>query len=347
MAKIWDDDESVSEYEMIAEDAQKAEELAEEYASKPQIIEADEEQLEEFAEESAFELTSNESNVIYNARLRLEQAKLYELLINHNLFEGVEASEQAIKNVQNELKFYVVKRLEILLGIREPVVRIETAQAEPQFNDIEADFLKQLAYKGTFGQSQESSGPVKIAPKTMTLKPVTPAQKLKAMTTPKKVEVKQEVHAPQKVAPPPLPQLVKRPVAPPVQQRTATPQQAPPAKKPTSAAKPKVRPSGMGRDLSKDEIEALARAELAKPASKPFHELNAKEKAKKIAEVNARNPRKSAPGAQPMPSADQIKMKYLTQQESKAYSKDQTSQFNSILAASLAAKKNTGDYDGE
>ena len=345
MAKIWDDDESVSEYEMIAEDAQKAEQLAEEYASKPQIIQADDEQLEEIAEESAFEMTKAESNTIYNVRIRLEQAKLYELLINHNLFEGVEASEQAIKNVQNELKFYVVKRLEILLGIREPVVRIETAQSQPQFNEVEEDFLKQLAYKGTFGQSAEAETPVQIVPKTMALKPVTPAQKLKSMTTPKKVEVK-EAPVPQKTAPAPQPQSVKRPVAQ-VPQKTAVPQQAAPAKKPVASNKPKVRPSGMGRDLSKDEIEALARAELAKPAGKPFHELNAKEKAKKIAEVNARNPRKSAPGAQPMPSADQIKMKYMTQQESKAYSKDQTSQFNSILAASLAAKKNTGDYNGE
>ncbi|HXF28340.1 MAG TPA: hypothetical protein VN457_00695, partial [Chlamydiales bacterium] len=124
--KLWEDDDTVSDYDLIAEDAQKAEELAEEYAAKPSVVEADEEQLEEIAEESAFELNHNESNVIYNARLRLEQAKLYELLINHNLFEGVDASEQAIKNVQNELKFYIVKRLEILLGIREPVIRIES-----------------------------------------------------------------------------------------------------------------------------------------------------------------------------------------------------------------------------
>jgi hypothetical protein len=345
MAKIWDDEETVSEYDLIAEDAQKAEELAEEYASKPSVVEADEEQLEEIAEESAFELNHNESNVIYNARLRLEQAKLYELLINHNLFEGVDASPEAIKNVQNELKFYIVKRLEILLGIREPVVRVESAVAELPFNDIEIDFLKQLAYKGTFGKSEEGE-PVKLAPKAQAIKPVTPAQKLKAMTV-KRVE-KQEPVAPP--APPPekpkAPEAKKQASPQPAPTKTVAPQQkAPAARKP--GPKPKVRESGMGRELTRAEAEEIAKADIKTSSGKPFHEMTAKEKAAKIREVNDRHKRPQATGAVPMPTPDQLKMKYLTQQESQSYSKNQTNQFNTILASALAAKKNRGDDDGE
>ena len=77
--------------------------------------------------------------------------------------------------------------------------------------------------------------------------------------------------------------------------------------------------------------------------------MNAKEKASKIKEVNDRNKRPQSVGAMPMPSPDQLKMKYLMQQESSGHSKNQTSQFNNILASALAAKKNNmmGEDDGE
>lgn len=351
--KIWDDEE-VSEYDLIAEDAQQAEELAEEYAAQPSVVEADEDELEEISDESAFELTHTESNVIYNARLRLEQAKLYELLINHNLFEGVDASEQAIKNVQNELKFYIVKRLEILLGIREQVVRVEHATAaDPQFNDVEVDFLKQLAYKGTFGKSEQAE-PVKIAPKAATLKPIaTPIQKLKAMSTPKKAEPKEVVSAPT-----PKPPEVKKQAAPVPQPPTKKPvaqaaapakQPAPVAKKPAAPAKKELKSGIAARNLTEAEVIEIAKADLKTASGKPFHEMTAKEKAAKIKEVNERNKRPSTvPGALPMPSADQLQMKYAMQQENMGGSRDQTKQFNTILASALAAKKTRGDYgDGE
>jgi len=352
MAKqIWDDEE-VSEYDLIAEDAQQAEELAEEYAAQPSVVEADEDELEEISDESAFELTQTESNVIYNARLRLEQAKLYELLINHNLFEGVDASEQAIKNVQNELKFYIVKRLEILLGIREQVVRVENAAAavEPQFNDVEVDFLKQLAYKGTFGKSEQAE-PVKIAPKAVSIKPVsTPQQKLKAMTAKKVVETPKEAPlapAPKppevkKAAPAPQAPPAKRPVAPVAPAAKPAPQ--PPAKK---AAPKKELKSGIApRNLTEAEAIEIAKADLKTASGKPFHEMTAKEKAAKIKEVNERNKRPAqVKGAMPMPTENQLFMKYTAQQENLGNSKDTNKQFNTMLASALAAKKTRGDYD--
>lgn len=341
--KLWEDDDSVSEYDLIAEDAQNAEELAEEYAAAPSTVEADSEVLEEIAEESTFELNHTESNTIYNARLRLEQAKLYEMLINHNLFEEVnDVSPEAIKNVQNELKFYIVKRLEILLGLRDPVVRTQAVSSvELPFNDVEIDFLKQLAYKGTFGKS-ESGETVRVVPKTQAIKPISsPASKLKAMTV-KKVEKKE-------VTPPPAPAAKQEPKKQVATQRPPPPpppQKAPAARKP--AEKPKVRESGMGRNLTTEEAIAIAKEDLKTASGKPFHEMTAKEKAVKIREVNERNKRPTVvANAVPMPTPDQLKMKYMTQQESGSHSKNQTNQFNTILASALAAKKNRGDDDGE
>lgn len=335
------DEDSVSEFDMIAEDAENAEQLAEEYSAAPAVQEASAEQLEEIAEESVFELNDNESNVIYNARLRLEQAKLYEMLINHNLFEGVDASPEAIESVQNELKFYIIKRLEILLGLREPTaVKSTVVAAESPFNEVEIDFLKQLAYKGTFGATKEVEPPKTV--KAVKPNPVTsPAQKLKSFVAPK--PVKQEV---KKTAPPPSPppstptkKVVTQPAKTPAK---TVPQKAAPKK---AIEKPKVAESGMGRPLTEAEAIEIAKADLKTASSKPFHLMNAKEKAAKIAEVNARNRRPVAVNAVPMPDANQLEMKYMMQQQSGSNSKNSITQFNTILASALAAKKNRGELD--
>lgn len=339
MANIWDD-ESVSEYELIAEDAKEAEEMAEAHASVPPITEASDEVLEEIAEESAFKLNKKESNVIFNARLRLEQAKLYEMLINHNLFDGVDASPDAINNVQNELKAYIVKRLEILLGLREPVVRVETAVAELPFNDIEIDFLKQLAYKGTNGASENGVPVTPKIEKQQVVKSLAPAKaqepaRLKSLAVPKK----KAEPAPQPEAPKRQVQETKAPA--PTRQPVKTQQAQKPVKK---AAEPKIRPSGMGRDLSPQEIELLARQDLQSTPKKPFHEMTAKEKAERIKEVNEKHKRPSVPGrAAPMPSANELEMKYMNQQQNRSLSRNQTDQFNTILANALAVQKNRGE----
>ena len=336
MAKIWEDD-TVSEYDLISEEAQKAEELAEEYASMPTVVEAEESDLDEISEESAFELTHSESNVIYNARLRLEQAKLYEMLINHDLFEGVDASPEAIKNVQNELKFYIVKRLEILLGIREPVVRVAAAAVDLPFNDVEIDFLKQLAYKGTFGKSSEERVERPPAPRQV----LRQVQKPNSLVKPKPAPAEKAKEQPRMQAP-----VAKRPEPPPAPKKTPTPppQRQAPVKKAANTAV--VGSSGMGRNLTPDEAMAIAKEDLKTVSKKPFHQMTAKEKAAKILEVNEKYARPAAKNAIPMPSPGELEMKYMTQQQNRGYSNNQADQFNVMLATALAAQKNNrGDIN--
>ena len=342
MANIWDE-EAVSEYELIAEDAEKAEELAEAYNSTPVVNEATDEILEEIAEQSSFSLNKKESNVIYNARLRLEQAKLYEMLINHNLFDGVDASLEAIDNVQNELKVYIVKRLEILLGLREPVVRVETTVAQLPFNNIEIDFLKQLAYKGTLGASENGIPVTPKIEKKQIVKPLVASKqstpvKLKSLAIPKKkAGVQKEVFEVQihETKTPPKQQVKMQPT------QKATGKQTPPSAK--------IRASGMGRELSEQEAIALAKLELTNnPQTKPFHEMTAKEKANRIREVNEKHKRPATTNKMvAMPSTNELEMKYLTQQQNRSFSRNQTDQFNTILANALAVQKNKGEEDNE
>lgn len=338
---MWDN-ETVSEYELISEDAEKAEQAAAEYSAQTVVAEASEDVLEEIIEESAFELDKKESNIVYNARLRLEQAKLYEMLINHNLFEGVDASPEAISNVQNELKFYIVKRLEILLGLREPVVRTEVAVATLPFNDIEIDFLKQLAYKGTLGASITGKAVSPEIEKKQVVKPLT------SMIQPNKPKALKPLKKTVHMAPEEQQVVADKKV---VKTTQVAAKNTPPVvkKAPVKTTAPKIRESGLGREMTEKEAEILAKEDLIKnPPKKPFHELNAKQKAERIREVNEKHKRPTSTGrVLSMPTSQELEMKYMNQQANRSLSKSSTDQFNIILANALAVRKNKGEEENE
>lgn len=95
------------------------------------------------------------TSVLSDARLRLEQGRLYEMIMNHDLFQGMEADPQAIKNVQKEIKRFARERMEVMLGMRQ-------TQATPTlsgggnavFNDLEIEILKRLASTATNGATE-------------------------------------------------------------------------------------------------------------------------------------------------------------------------------------------------
>ena len=98
--------------------------------------------------------------MIDKARNRLEQARLYEMLIEHDLFDGVEAAPVAISEVSSEIKNFISERLEILLGMKaEKETEIHQIVNDPQFNDLEVKVLRRLA-------SQVSKGMTDSAPTT-------------------------------------------------------------------------------------------------------------------------------------------------------------------------------------
>jgi len=140
-------------------------------------------EYEEIDEDSfsldAFDDFEEEKNIIDNARIRLEQGRLYEMLIKHDLFDGVDADPKAVSNVQQEIKSFIMERLEILLGMRAEK-EVEVYKVESQFNDMEVQALKMVASKVTQGQSAKVPEPKK---EPSPLSPVQKQEKTKGLNT--------------------------------------------------------------------------------------------------------------------------------------------------------------------
>jgi len=109
-----------------------------------------EELTEQVAEESEDE--EDFSDMLSDARLRLEQGKLYELIMNHDLFSGVDADPKAAKVVQKQVRKFAKEQMEVMLGMR------QTTEAAPMvsspFNSLEVDILKKLASAASKGATE-------------------------------------------------------------------------------------------------------------------------------------------------------------------------------------------------
>lgn len=107
-------------------------------------------------EQSGFDLDTKEEKTVSQALLRLEQGRLYQMLIEHDFFEGIDANNEAINEVREELKTFIIERLEILLGIKEePSKEPAKVEVELPFNELEILALKRVASKVTGGESEK------------------------------------------------------------------------------------------------------------------------------------------------------------------------------------------------
>lgn len=153
--------------------------------------------VDEITSEEVFE---QQESVMDNARIRLEQGRLYEMLIKHDLFDGVDADPQAINNVQKEIREFIIERLEILLGMRaEKTKEIQQIIQQPQFNDVEVQALKMIANKVTNGASAKASTTPPVTNELNVVKKQVKQQKINALSSVKKS------------TPPPLPVKQKQP----------------------------------------------------------------------------------------------------------------------------------------
>jgi hypothetical protein len=144
------------------------------------------------------------SAVLNDANLRIEQGRLYQMIMNHNLFEGMEADEKAIQNVQKEIRKFARERMEIMLGMRQEQVAPSSIVSSP-FNDLEVDILKKIASKATNGatetpEANQVAAAVREVPRRQTLNPIGGSTGLK----------KPAPVAPQR--PQPKPQQAQRPL---------------------------------------------------------------------------------------------------------------------------------------
>ena len=96
------------------------------------------------------------TEILSDARLRLEQGRLYEMIINHDLFEGAVADPIAARFVQNKIRKFAKEQMEIMLGMRQETATVERLEIDFPFNQVEVNVLKKLAFAASKGASENS-----------------------------------------------------------------------------------------------------------------------------------------------------------------------------------------------
>lgn len=256
------------------------------------------------------------ASILSDARQRMEQGRIYEVLMDHDLFSGQGFDEKAVKYVTKQIRNFAKEQMEIMLGMRQEAPKVQAlAAADFPFNDIEVAALKDLAYVATKGASAQAEAQtftpqaIPVAPRRTGLNPI--------------------------AAKAPAAKPVARQAAP-----AAKPAQKPLAQKPAAPVK---------RDPKKEaEIERIlaetgvTREEYErqyppdyKPLTKPLSQMNEQEIAEwRRQEALKKNQQVKNPAAIPMPTAEQEEMLH-TQRAQTAASNPQMQ----VLMAALTKKK--------
>src|SRR5271165_487613 len=102
--------------------------------------------------------------VMQDANLRLEMGRLYQMVLQNDIFADTNADPRAIKNVQREIRKLVRERMETMLGIRQEQVAQAPIISSP-FNDLEVTALKMLASRISGGATDQlQSAPRDLGP---------------------------------------------------------------------------------------------------------------------------------------------------------------------------------------
>lgn len=282
MSKIngnfFDDEENLSDVmsEQEAEALEQNEDPVEEQVQE-EIIEQAANSMSSIDDEDA-EL-ENDQELVNSARLRLDQGRLYEMIIAHSFFDDVDANPKAVKNVQREIRNFAKERLEILLGLK-PDPRLMPVKVVKDttygLSTLELDILKKFLSKASNGVTEKIKEP---PPKTNTVPKITQPSAPAKVNTIKAIS-KPAVSAPAKPAQP---------------QRMAQPQ-------PQQKQAPVKAQKAMEDDPLDGPISSLTAEQLIQ------RNKRAAERQKAL--------RVSSPRAQPMPPIEQQEMMLMTQMNS-------------------------------
>jgi hypothetical protein len=132
---------------------------AQDYAeASAQIMGLDEEAMEALQEDPNVDIfdeeEENTQELMSDVNLRLEQGRLYQMILQGDIFANTNADPKAIRNVQRQVHKFVREQMEIMVGIRQEQP-MQTVVSSP-FNDLEVSALKMVASKVTKGASEES-----------------------------------------------------------------------------------------------------------------------------------------------------------------------------------------------
>lgn len=252
-------------------------------------------------QEEIYEEASDEdedfSDVLNDARFRLEQGRLYELIMNNNIFEGSGGDEKAVKYVMKQVRNFAKEQMEIMLGMKQ-----EKSESQPlsaadfPFNDLEVQTLKALASAATKGATaspaaQSFSGVQVDVPKQTAFKPIGMTAK----------------SAPQVSAPTPKPvakaskPLQSKPVA--------------PVKRKNEADIEKILQE---EGISREEYERQYNPDYT-PLNKPFDNMSEEEIRERNRQIALRSTKQvKNPAAIPMPTQEQEEMLHSQRAQSAA-----------------------------
>lgn len=144
-----DTDDVMSEEE--ASQAMSGQE-ASQYENQSQSFDGFDEELENTEDQEI------DMEVLKNARLRLQQGRLYELLLSHNLFSEVDAEPRVVAKVEREVRSFIKERLEVLVGLKPDPKLIPAQPLGGLFSEEELLVLKEFVGK----VSQKVSKPAQV-----------------------------------------------------------------------------------------------------------------------------------------------------------------------------------------
>jgi len=181
---FWENDVMTEEEAEAIANGQAYVEEVEEGEDPADFMEVYEDEYEDMDDEA---LEEKAEEVLDDALVRLEQGRLYKMLMTHikdGMLADVDCEDRSIKNVEREMTAFIVSRIEVLLGIRKRKVKVRQVRpmlkSDPEFTAGEQQVLKKLV-----GNAVAKSG----------IKPMgSPAEapKLKSRTAPKKVARKKK-----------------------------------------------------------------------------------------------------------------------------------------------------------
>lgn len=260
----------------------------------------------EAEEESAEEAEEDSSEILTDARFRLEQGRLYEMVLNHDIFDGVEADKRAIKSVQNEIRAYAQERMEIMLGMRQEKSQEDNTNAYAAFNEVfpfnslEVEALKSLAAAATKGASRDAApleiGPQAPPPRTS----LNPIGKGSGQTKP----------------------VVQKKVAKPIHKEVA------PVKRTRSEAE--IRRILEEEGVTMDEVNQVFDPKKKYLSPDDLANLTPEQVIERNKQITLRNRQASNPAALPMPTQDQIEA-VLLQRANQAAAHPQMQQIMGLL----------------
>lgn len=174
--------------------------------AQPMVL--DEEAMKVLQEDPNVDIFEEEEDdtqaIMADANLRLEMGRLYQMVLQNDIFVDTNADPRAIKNVQREIRKLVRERMETMLGIRQEKASVQETIVSSPFNDMEVVVLRMLASKMSKGATEESVQ--KASPQ---LPPAVPKKdgitSISGTLRPQATPLKKEVKPVQKLASKPAP----------------------------------------------------------------------------------------------------------------------------------------------